>query len=378
MCLNNDIENENYLSSIHIVYCICVDKSSTCILTNQKEKYDTKLDHMFSIDDHDDVEIENSVICNLSYMYVYSQNTNKNICLKETDNFKTSIKPTKRKNFYSLVNKMKRSLVLLSTSLGCICLIRFITKMLLLHVSTDCTNKSSIFCNSNKDNRKIYQPLHIPTKLQIWYATTCSISPYTASHTGSTKRITLIYFCTILSRHTYSTTSYANHFDAVYSLEVQIHILLKHMIHTCTAALSEHLKISKEFYTKRYHFQVQMYGKFKTSSKTVENIFHLITVIMLLSTRTLLIEQFKYLKIEKVISENQAPIYMYIQAQVQNCIIVKNTYYNDTYILYILMHYYYYTFSHSCIVYNKLKQFVMMYISVVIFANTCIVHYLDE
>ncbi len=38
------------------------------ILTNQKEKYDTILDNMFSIDD---VEIENSVLFNLFYMHVY-------------------------------------------------------------------------------------------------------------------------------------------------------------------------------------------------------------------------------------------------------------------------------------------------------------------
>ena len=39
---------------------------------------------------------------------------------------------------------------------------------------------------------------------------------------------------------------------------------------------------------------------------------------------------------------------------------------------------YNYTFSLSCIAYNNLEQLVMMYISVVIFANTCIIHYLDE
>lgn len=42
------------------------------------------------------------------------------------------------------------------------------------------------------------------------------------------------------------------------------------------------------------------------------------------------------------------------------------------------MHDYYNTVGLSCIVYNNLEQLVMMYISVVIFANTCIVHYLDE
>ena len=84
---------------------------------------------------------------------------------------------------------------------------------------------------------------------------------------------------------------------------------------TNTAALSEHSKMSKEFYTNRYHFQVQLYGKFMTLLKTVKHMSHLNSVITLLITRTILIEQYKYLKIAKVFSENQAPIYIHVHVR---------------------------------------------------------------